>query len=72
MRSDHLANGVRIYETSEEYEGDEVVVEDLGVEPEVGWDQSPGEEEGDEAEERTAGFIATAAADFDNVLGTGN
>lgn len=72
MRSDHLADGVCIYETSEEYEGDEVVVEDLGVEPEVGRDQSPGEEEGDEAEERTAGFVAAGVADFDDVLGTIN
>jgi hypothetical protein len=48
-----------------------VVVEDLGVEPEVGGDQGPGDEEGDQSEESATGFVAALAADFDYVDGTG-
>jgi len=43
-----------------------MVVEDFGVQVEVGWDQSPGDEEGDKTEEGTARLVAagTARADY--------
>lgn len=45
-------------------------MEDFGVQVEVGWDQSPGYNEGDKSKEGTAGFVASGAAGFDYVLST--
>ena len=42
MRGDDLSHRISINETGEEHEGHEVVVENLGVEVEVGRDEGPG------------------------------
>ncbi len=65
-----MADGVSIDETSEKDERDEVVIENFGVEPEISWDESPGEEEWDEAKQSTARFVATATTYFDDIQGT--
>lgn len=67
VRCDHLPDGVGVDETAEEDEGHEVVVEDGGVEEEVERDERPGDEEGEEAEEGAAGFVATRAAGLDYI-----
>jgi len=69
MCSDHLPNRICVDQTSEENEGYEVVVQDFGVEVEVSWDKGPGYEEGDEAEECTAGLVASGTAGSDNIDG---
>ena len=69
MRSDHLSDGVCVDQTSEEDEGNEMIVQNFWVEPEVCWNQSPGHEEGHEAEESAAGFVASSSADFDDIQG---
>lgn len=69
MRCDHLPDRVSVDEASEEDEGHEMVVEDFGVEPEVGWDQGPCDKKGDQAEEGAAGFVAALAADLNHVEG---
>lgn len=48
MSGDDLADGVGVYETDVEDEGDEMVVEDYGVEVEVDWDEGPDGEEREE------------------------
>ncbi len=68
MRGDDLADGICVDETGEEDEGDEVVVEDFGVEIEVGEDQSPGCEEWEETDEGIAGLVPLGAAGFNYVL----
>jgi len=67
MRGDHLANRVSIDETAEEDEGHQMVVENLRVEVEIGRDEGPSNEEGDQADERIAGFVALGAAGSDYV-----
>ena len=42
MRGDNGADGVGVDEADEEYEGDEMVVEDHWLEVEVEGDESPG------------------------------
>lgn len=68
---DDAADGVSVYEAGVEDEGDEVVVEDFGLEVEVGGDEDPGGGEGEEAEEGDAGTLATGAAGFHHVEGAG-
>ena len=72
MRGYHLSNRVGVDETGEEDEGDKMVVEDFGVEVEVGWDECPGYEEGDETEEGAARLVASRSAGFDDVQGSEN
>jgi hypothetical protein len=67
MRGDHLSHRISINETGEEHEGHEVVVEDLGVEVEVGRDEGPGKEEGKKTDESVAGFVAFCATRFDYI-----
>jgi hypothetical protein len=69
MCGDNLAHWVRVDKASEEDEGNEMVVEDLRIEPKVCRDQSPGYEERDETEECTARLVAAATADFDDIDG---
>lgn len=52
MRNYNLANRVGVDEAHVEYKGDEVVVEDDGLEIKVDGNESPSGEVGDEAVER--------------------
>ena len=61
MGSDHLANGIGVYETGEEDEGDKVIVQYFRIEVKVGNDESPGREEGEETEKSAAGLVAAGA-----------
>lgn len=67
VRSDHLAYGVSVHESDEEDEGNEVLVEDLWVEEEVGDDESPGSEERCKAEKGIVGSIAAVTASLEDV-----
>jgi hypothetical protein len=58
---DHLAYAVCVDQADVESEGDQVVVEDAGLEREVGCDEGPGGEEWDEAEEGGVGVFAAFA-----------
>lgn len=73
MRDDDLADGVGVYEADEEDEGDEVVVQDDGLEEQVDGDDEPGDEVRDEAEE--GGLVGIGVgfgrfAEGDDVEGT--
>lgn len=65
----HLADAVGVDEAGEERKGDKMALADLGLKVEVGDDQSPDAEEGDEAKESTAGTVATGATGTDDVEG---
>jgi hypothetical protein len=67
MGGDHLAYAVGVDNTGKEREGDEMVVEDSGLEPEVGDDEGPDAEEGDETEHGAAGAVAVGAAGADDI-----
>ena len=71
MCSDHLANRVGVHKTSEKHERYEMVVENFGVEVQVEWDKSPGNEEWDESDKGVSRFVASSTTCLDNVLGTG-
>lgn len=70
MCGDDLPNRICIYQACKEDKGNEMVVEDFGVEGEVYGDKRPGHEEGDETEESTARPVTTGSADFDDILST--
>lgn len=70
MGGDHLTDTVGVYKAGEEDEWHEVLVQDHGVECQIGGDERPGYEEGDKAEEGDARFLAASPADFDDVKGT--
>jgi hypothetical protein len=70
MCGDDLPNRICIYQACKEDKGNEMVVEDFGVEGEVYGDKCPGHEEGDETEESTARLVTTGSADFDDILST--
>ena len=67
MCGNDLSNRISVDETGEEYERNEMIVEDLGIEVEICWDQSPCNEERDEAKEGPAGSVSSFAAGFDDV-----
>lgn len=73
MRDDDLADGVGVDEADEEDEGDEVVVQDDGLQEQVDGHDEPGDEVRDEAEER--GLVGVGVgfgrlAERDDVEGT--
>jgi len=74
MADDDLSNGVGVGETGVEDEGDEVGMEDGGVQEEVDGDEGPGEGEGEEAEQGDGGGLGAEGAcgedveDADEVL----
>lgn len=67
MSSDHLTNRVCIDQTGKEYEWNEMLMKDFGLQVQVGRDKRPGDEERDKAEESNARLIATLATGFDDV-----
>lgn len=62
-----MSDRVCVDQTSEEDKWYEMVVENFGIEVEVGGDQSPSHEEWYEAEEGTTGTITSRATSFDDV-----
>jgi hypothetical protein len=73
VRDDDLADGVGVDEADEEDEGDEVVVQDDGLQVQVDGDDEPGDEARDEAEQR--GLVGVGVgfgrfAEGDDVEGT--
>jgi hypothetical protein len=65
---DHLADTVRVDEADEEGEWHEVVVQNSGVESEVGDNDGPAGEEGNKAEKGGVGILAALSAGGHDVL----
>jgi len=69
MRDNDAAHTVGVDEAGVEDKGDEVVVQDDGLEIEVCGNEKPGGGEGEKSEEGDAGALATGAAGFHDVMG---
>lgn len=67
MRGDHLSDRVGVHETDKQDEWHEVLVQDLGVEPEVDDNESPGAEERSKSKERIIRSVAAGTSDVENV-----
>lgn len=66
---DHLADAVGVDEAGEQGKGYEVVVQDVGLQVQIGNDEGPDAEEGDQAEQRVAGALTAGAARAQHVEG---
>lgn len=71
MCGDHLSDGVCVDQADIKDEGDDVAVQDDGVEGEVERDERPCDGEGDQAEKGDACLFASFAAGGEGVLGAG-
>lgn len=71
MRGNNLANRVGVDQSGEEDERDKMLVQNDGLQVEVCWNQRPGYEERDEAEQGNSRLLTALVADFDYVLCTG-
>jgi hypothetical protein len=69
MCGDDLSHGICVHQACEEDKGNEMVVQNLRVEVEVSWNQSPGHEEWDEAKESATRLVTAISADFDDIEG---
>lgn len=69
MRRDHAADRVGVDEADENGEGNEVVVEDKGLQLQVGEHEEPDSKDGAEAEEGAARVLTAGAAGADDVEG---
>lgn len=64
---DHLAYRVRVGQATEERKGHEMVLQDVGLQQQVGNDQSPGHKEGQQSDQCIARAVATGATCLDNI-----
>lgn len=69
MGGDHLADAVGVDEADVEDEGHEVLVQDNRLQVEVGGDEEPGQEDGEEAFEGRVHRLMALLADFHHVEG---
>ena len=69
MGGDHLADAVGVDEADVEDEGHEVLVQDNRLQVEVGGDEEPGQEDGEEAFEGRVDRLVALLADFHDVEG---
>ncbi len=67
VRRDHLPHRVRVHDAGEDDERDQVVLQDVRLQPEVCYDEDPGEEERNETHERIAAAVAARASRLDHV-----
>ena len=69
MSRDHLTDTVGVYDAGEEDEGDEMVVENVGLEVEIGENHGPEAEERHKAKQCPARAVAPSTARADDVDG---
>ena len=69
MGRDHLADAVSVDDTCEQNKGNQVAVQNVRLQPQVGYHERPGGEEGEQTDEGVARAVATGAAGADHVAG---
>lgn len=67
MCRDDLSHGVGVDQAAEEGKGHQMVVQNVGLQEQVGANQRPGEEEGREANERVSAAVAACTAGLDYI-----
>lgn len=67
MCCDDLTYGIGVDQAAEEGEGDQMVVQDVGLQEQVGADQRPGDEEGRQADKSVTATVAARTAGLDHV-----
>lgn len=67
VRRNHLPDRVGVDNAAEHGEGDQMVVQDVGLQQQVGDDQGPGDEERHQADERVPAAVTTGPSSLNDV-----